>query len=180
MKAKLIVVGGDAKSAEINLKLPTVVGRGREASLTLPHPLVSRQHCEISENEGRLVVRDMGSLNGTFVNNQKIEEATFLPAGDLLTIGTVTFRAAYADPAQDSEVDANGIEGTIGPAEKTSGPSLATGDADGQKQIDAAIDQTVAEAYSDDTIDAKDFEEDGMEMTDEDWAEEFIIEEDDD
>jgi pSer/pThr/pTyr-binding forkhead associated (FHA) protein len=96
MHAKLVVVGGDAKAAEIRLKLPTVIGRGRDASLTLPHPLVSRQHCEIFESEGQLMVRDLGSLNGTYINNQRITEAV-LPSGDLLTIGTVTFRAVYSD-----------------------------------------------------------------------------------
>jgi hypothetical protein len=40
------------------------------------------------------MVRDLGSLNGTFVNNQRITEAP-LPAGELLTVGTVTFRAMY-------------------------------------------------------------------------------------
>ena len=94
MKAKLVVVGGDAKAAEINLKLPTIIGRGREASLTLPHPLVSRQHCELFESQGHLVVRDLGSLNGTFIANERISEAQ-LPPGELLTIGTVTFRAVY-------------------------------------------------------------------------------------
>lgn len=97
MKAKLIVVGGDAKSAEIKLKLPTVIGRGREANLTLPHPLVSRKHCELFENCGKLWVRDLGSLNGTYVNNERIADSTLLPSGDLLTVGAVTFRAVYAD-----------------------------------------------------------------------------------
>jgi predicted component of type VI protein secretion system len=60
----------------------------------LPHPLVSRQHCELYENGGQLMVRDLGSLNGTFVNNQRVTESP-LPPGELLTIGTVTFRAVY-------------------------------------------------------------------------------------
>ncbi|MCO6454246.1 MAG: FHA domain-containing protein [Pirellulaceae bacterium] len=97
MHAKLVVVGGDAKAAEINLKLPTIIGRGRNASLTLAHPLVSRQHCEIVEHEGRLLVRDLGSLNGTFVGNERITESILAP-GELLTVGTVTFRAVYEAP----------------------------------------------------------------------------------
>ena len=99
MKAKLVVVGGDAKAAEVTLKLPTVIGRGRDATLTLPHPLVSRQHCEIFESGGQLFVRDLGSLNGTYVANERVSEAP-LPPGELLTVGTVTFRAVY-DAGQD-------------------------------------------------------------------------------
>ncbi len=97
MDAKLVVVGGEAKPSEIKLKLPTVIGRGRDATLTLPHPLVSRQHCELFEASGKLYVRDLSSLNGTFVNNERIEGERELPAGELLTIGTVTFRAVYED-----------------------------------------------------------------------------------
>lgn len=100
MQAKLVVVGGDAKTKEIRLKLPTILGRGKGSTLQLPHALVSRQHCEIFEANGKLMVRDLGSLNGTFINNQRITEAE-LPAGELLSIGTVTFRAIYeGDPNQ--------------------------------------------------------------------------------
>lgn len=97
MEAKLVVVGGDAKPSEINLKLPSTIGRGRDATLTLPHPLVSRQHCRIYEHEGQLMVRDLGSLNGTFIGRERITEAV-LPPGELLTVGTVTFRAVYEAP----------------------------------------------------------------------------------
>jgi predicted component of type VI protein secretion system len=94
LNAKLVVVGGDVKTAEIKLRLPSTVGRGRGTTIMLPHPLVSRQHCELFEMNGQLMVRDLGSLNGTFVNNQRVTESP-LPPGELLTIGTVTFRAMY-------------------------------------------------------------------------------------
>lgn len=99
LNAKLVVVGGEVKTDEIKLRLPSTIGRGRGTSIMLPHPLVSRQHCELFEADGQLMVRDLGSLNGTFVNNQKITEAP-LPSGELLTIGTVTFRAVYDSQAE--------------------------------------------------------------------------------
>lgn len=95
LKAKLLVVGGDAKFGEVKLNLPTTIGRGREAILTLPHPLVSRLHCEIFERDGKLVVKDLESLNGTFVNNQKILGEAVIESEQLLTLGNVTFRAVY-------------------------------------------------------------------------------------
>ena len=95
LQAKLIVVGGEVKTKEVNLRLPAVIGRGRDATLALPHALVSRAHCEVFERNGRLFVRDLESLNGTYVNNYKIVGDQPLMPGELLTIGTVTFRADY-------------------------------------------------------------------------------------
>lgn len=95
LNAKLVVVGGDAKKAEVHLKLPTIIGRGKEAGLTVPHALVSRRHTEIFEREGQLFVRDLGSLNGTYVNNTRIETEQPLEPNQLLTLGNITFRAVY-------------------------------------------------------------------------------------
>lgn len=95
LNAKLVVIGGDAKAAEISLSLPTTIGRGRDVTLTLPHPLVSRRHCELFEKDGVLQVRDLKSLNGTYVDSQRIDGTSELRPDHLLTIGNVTFRAIY-------------------------------------------------------------------------------------
>jgi pSer/pThr/pTyr-binding forkhead associated (FHA) protein len=95
INAKLVVIGGEVKTAEIKLRLPSTIGRGRGCTIMLPQALVSRQHCEIFESSGQLMVRDLGSLNGTFVNNQKIAEPSPVNSEELLTIGTVTFRVVY-------------------------------------------------------------------------------------
>lgn len=95
INAKLVVVGGEVKTAEIKLRLPSTIGRGRGCTIMLPQALVSRQHCEIFETSGKLMVRDLGSLNGTFVNNQKIAEPSPINSDELLSIGTVTFRVVY-------------------------------------------------------------------------------------
>lgn len=95
LNARLVVVGGDAKKTEVQLKLPTVIGRGKEAGLTVPHALVSRRHTEIFQRDGRLFVRDLGSLNGTYVNNTRIEGDQPLEPDQLLTLGNITFRAVY-------------------------------------------------------------------------------------
>ena len=94
MEAKLIVVEGKASKGAVALKLPAVIGRSREAGLTVAHPMVSRRHCEIFEVDGLLMIRDLGSLNGTEVAGQRISEAPLLP-DDLFTVGPLTFRAVY-------------------------------------------------------------------------------------
>lgn len=140
INAKLVVVGGETKTKEVELTLPTVIGRGQDVKLTLPHPLVSRKHCEIFETNGRLVVKDLGSLNGTYVDNNRITEDETLEPGHLLTIGTVTFRAVY-EPAEkgspdfvkmssrDTEVKAQALVDTQYPEKKTEYP---------EKKIDPA------------------------------------------
>jgi pSer/pThr/pTyr-binding forkhead associated (FHA) protein len=102
MNVRLVSVGGDVKATEISLQLPTLVGRGREATLTLPHPLVSRRHCELYELDGKLWVRDLGSLNGTYVGSQQVTDAE-VPPGELLTVATLNFRVVYGDVPSDDE-----------------------------------------------------------------------------
>ncbi len=94
MEAKLIVVGGKASKREVSLKLPTTIGRSRQADLTVAHPMVSRQHCELYEEDGVLKLRDLGSLNGTFIDGQRISEACLRPDAQF-TVGPLTFCAKY-------------------------------------------------------------------------------------
>lgn len=112
LDVKLVVVGGANEGDEFQLKLPATLGRGREATLPLPHPLVSRQHCELMDRDGLLVVRDLGSTNGTFVGSERVTESV-LEHGQLLTIGTVTFRACLADLPHDLH-GLSGVDSTYG------------------------------------------------------------------
>ena len=112
LNAKLMIIGGDAVQTEVQLKFPTTIGRGRESNLTVPHALVSRRHTEIIERDGRLFVRDLGSLNGTFVNNKRIVEETALDPEQLLTLGNITFRAVYeiGDDGDTGRISTNDTE----------------------------------------------------------------------
>jgi hypothetical protein len=94
MEAKLLVISGKIKNRWITLKLPTIIGRSKEADLTIGHPLVSRRHCVVFEENGLLMIRDLGSLNGTTVQGRRIETAPLLPEAEF-TVGPVTFRAKY-------------------------------------------------------------------------------------
>ena len=92
---KLVVVGGATEGDEYQPVLPATLGRARDAGIPLPHPLVSRQHCELIERDGFVFVRELGSTNGTFVGSERVDGEMILEHGALLTIGTVTFRAFY-------------------------------------------------------------------------------------
>ncbi|WP_425617313.1 FHA domain-containing protein [Anatilimnocola sp. NA78] len=131
LNVTLVVVGGDVKTPEVKLRLPSTVGRGRDCSIMLRHPLVSRQHCEIFEASGSLMVRDLGSLNGTFVNNQRIEGDAPLAPGQLLTIGTVTFRAMYEEQSSDGQAP------PTGPGPQMRGPATPSSETDSDGTINA-------------------------------------------
>lgn len=75
---------------EVN-RVTVVVGRGRDAGITLPDPSVSRVHARLLwQPDGHVLVEDMGSANGTFVNNQRVR-IWQLAEGDLLRFGNVEF-----------------------------------------------------------------------------------------
>ena len=97
MKAKLIGVSGEPQPSDIELVLPSVVGRSRRSGVLIQYSHVSRQHCELYEQNGKLMCRDLGSMNGTCVNHVRIEDPIELLSGDLLTVGSVTFRVDCAD-----------------------------------------------------------------------------------
>lgn len=67
-----------------------VLGRHSQADLRLPLPDISRRHCRFLFAEGRWQVVDLKSLNGVFVNGQRVERLA-LTHRDLLRIGSFTF-----------------------------------------------------------------------------------------
>ena len=104
--ALLIVLRGPNTGARFLLDDAEVTtGRGPDSDIFLDDVTVSRKHVEFVRERDGFVVRDVGSLNGTYVNRTRIEQA-LLRAGDEVQIGKfrMTFhpspaRAAGAGPA---------------------------------------------------------------------------------
>ena len=69
-----------------------VVGRKPDVSLSVPSPTVSRVHAELTIIDKGLLLRDLGSTNGTFVNGTRIHEPCTVFHGDLLQFGQTVFR----------------------------------------------------------------------------------------
>ena len=94
--ARLLVKTPDFAPAEICLTPGcNRLGREGENDFLLPHPSVSRQHCEVWLTEDAVLVRDLGSRNGTFVGDERIQEAQVLD-GQTLRLGDVELVLAEA------------------------------------------------------------------------------------
>jgi hypothetical protein len=78
--------GGRAGEAFVPAAERTLIGRSPDCDIFLDDVTVSRRHAELMREGERLVIRDLGSLNGTFVNRRRIESAV-LEDDDELQIG---------------------------------------------------------------------------------------------
>jgi EAL domain-containing protein (putative c-di-GMP-specific phosphodiesterase class I) len=86
---------------------PFLVGRHGHASLTIPSGTVSGVHAELRIEDGDLIVKDLGSTNGTFVNGARLEGECPVRSGDLLQFAEVVFRVGL----DRGHVDARTIAG---------------------------------------------------------------------
>jgi pSer/pThr/pTyr-binding forkhead associated (FHA) protein len=89
MRAQLIPL--EAGETIVITKDLTLVGRKENCDLRLDHKSVSKMHCVIVKTDGLLLLRDLGSTNGTRVNGQRVRRAALLP-NDQLTIATFKFK----------------------------------------------------------------------------------------
>ncbi len=122
MKLSLIVVTpGKLEGKEIPIPLPQfVIGRDAKCNLRPNSALISKRHCAILVRGERVFLRDFGSTNGTFINDQRIEGERELEHQDRMTVGPLAFevrlhrsipvdkptpvpptKAAEASPAED-------------------------------------------------------------------------------
>lgn len=97
MKVQLVVVQGKPEGKSIPLSGSSFkIGRGDGCHLRPNSDLVSREHAEFQVLDELVIVRDLGSRNGTEVNGKKLapDQPTTLKNGDLVKIGTLTFAVA--------------------------------------------------------------------------------------
>jgi predicted component of type VI protein secretion system len=89
VRAQLLPLDGSS-AIEIAKDL-LVVGRREDCDLRLEHKSVSKIHCVIIKTDGLLMLRDLGSTNGTRVNGTRVRRAALLP-NDQLNIAGYKFR----------------------------------------------------------------------------------------
>ena len=88
MHARLVPIA-NAPPVELTKDL-TLVGRTEDCDVRFEHKSVSKLHCVLVKTDGLVLLRDLGSTNGTRVNGQRVRRAALLP-GDNLAVANVKF-----------------------------------------------------------------------------------------
>lgn len=93
-----------------------LIGRQEDCDVRLDHKSVSKMHCVLVKTDGTVLLRDLGSTNGTRVNGTRVRRAALLPS-DKLSVANFHFRVLYgaalaaAQPEDKTQqIDAKGVE----------------------------------------------------------------------
>ena len=106
--ASLLVRSGTLKGKRLAIRIPVVnVGRGDFNDLVIPEPSVSASHAKLQRPEGIMVIADLGSTNGTFVDGERISDETPLGPGSTIRFGEVATLFESTD-------DPTGIQPRVG------------------------------------------------------------------
>ena len=105
--AKLVLLSAGMTGRTHDLKVDkTTVGRVEDNTFQIAEPSVSSHHCEILLRGSEVVVKDLGSTNGSFINGEKVTESVLKP-GQLLRLGQIEMRleTETTPPATKKPVD---------------------------------------------------------------------------
>jgi pSer/pThr/pTyr-binding forkhead associated (FHA) protein len=153
----LEIIEGGEPGRQIELVDSIEVGRDASAAVALEDDQVSRRHARISVQGGQAVAEDLGSTNGTYVNDQPISGARPLQADDRIRIGGTVFQlrttqqvaiqATAVRPVPDVTAVSHGVLQPAS-AEELTPPRAATSDAPRVDEREAAFvpDEVVEDA----------------------------------
>jgi pSer/pThr/pTyr-binding forkhead associated (FHA) protein len=89
--AKLVVLTQSMAGRSVDLGERTTIGRVEDNTFQIAEPSVSSRHCEILLQGSEVLVKDLGSTNGTFINGEKITERVLKP-GQTLRLGNIELK----------------------------------------------------------------------------------------
>src|SRR5262245_13030201 len=92
MQVRLKVLEGSNAGKEFKIPTPKcLIGREEGCHIRSQNEAISRKHCVIITTENEVVVRDLKSRNGTFVNDERVADEAVLLSGDILKVGPLEF-----------------------------------------------------------------------------------------
>jgi pSer/pThr/pTyr-binding forkhead associated (FHA) protein len=138
MRAQLIPLEG-GPPVEVAKEM-MLIGRQEDCDLRLDHKSVSKMHCVLVKTDGLLLLRDLGSTNGTRVNGTRVRRAALLP-NDKVSVANFHFRVLFGSALASAEqadqtqrIDPKELDKLTGKV--VAGPEL---------QSDSEIDQPILE-----------------------------------
>src|SRR5437870_1293124 len=132
MRAQLMPLDGGSP-VDVGKEM-TLIGRQNECDVKLDHKSVSKMHCVLVKTDGLLLLRDLGSTNGTRVNGTRVRRAALLP-NDKLSVANFHFRVLFG--AALAAVDQEGQTQRIEPKEFDK--IVAVADAGPDSEVDEPI-----------------------------------------
>ncbi|WP_235436106.1 FHA domain-containing protein [Gottschalkia purinilytica] len=76
---------------EYTLENEVKIGRSNQNDIVIRDPYLSKNHARIITDEGQFFVEDLKSINGTYINNNRIYDVTKLKNGDRIKVGQIEF-----------------------------------------------------------------------------------------
>jgi hypothetical protein len=110
----------DLESSELSEELFVIdssglkIGRSAPADIVISHKSISREHCIIGLANDELLVTDLNSTNGTYIDDQRVSRATILPVGSVVRIGQIALRHAVRTRAEVAAAAGGGLPGALG------------------------------------------------------------------
>ena len=103
----LEIIEGPSSGRQIPISGTIELGREPGLDVSLDDSQVSRRHARVTGTEGRILIEDLGSLNGTYVNDQVVQGAQDLRDGDRVRIGltVLELRTAHEVSVQKSAIE---------------------------------------------------------------------------
>jgi CheY-like chemotaxis protein len=93
---------------------PYTIGRRRDCNLHISDRCVTRLHCRLSLRDGQVWVEDLGSLNGTFVNEDRVEAPRPLSDDDRLRVAFIVFKVQLSATADELHVEKTETAARVG------------------------------------------------------------------
>jgi pSer/pThr/pTyr-binding forkhead associated (FHA) protein len=144
MELKLVVLAGAKEGLEIPLKKDKfLIGRAKECSVRAGSEAISRRHCAIIRVKDRWAIRDLGSRNGTYVNDERITEPKRLRPGDEVRVGPLKFRVASAAPADSKKTVPESDQAPVQRTKPRKQPPV--------KDVADVVERTIQKKQADDT-----------------------------
>ena len=142
---KLVVFRPDGTRKDIPLRNGRyVIGRSANATLRIPLPSVSREHCEIVCDGETVRIKDLNSSNGTYCNDERVDDAP-LNAGDVIAIGPCRFtlqidgEPADIQPVTTTEPDLSETPPAGEPAARPEPDAKSPDDSDMPTDLDETV-----------------------------------------